>query len=184
MDKKMTDDYNLPEIAKSLASRLQKQRDKWITAFYQALHDFQPICEQYKLSMEAALPIVSAFQIVHVMSFIHTNEYIREQQIGDFITPLTESLYGHPTDDWMKYVKQYQTNKQKDLSEQVCRLSEDVAMAIMESHAGMLYGPGFAVMAMEFLYRNWGIVADHFGDTVKVEECAKAVKSIHTGSNK
>lgn len=176
----MTDNHNLPEIAKSLASRLQKQRNKWITAFYQALYNFQSVSKQYKLSMEAALPIVSAFQLVHVMSFIHTNEYIREQQLGDFIASLTESLYGHPTDDWMKYVKQYQANKQKDIPEQVCRLSEDVAMAIMGGHAGMLYGPGFAVMAMEFLYRNWGIVADHFGDTVKAEECAKAVNSIHT----
>ena len=47
----------------------------------------------------------------------------------------------------------------------------------------MLYGVGFAVMAMEFFYRNWGIVADHFGDTVKVEECEKAVKSIHPNKN-
>ena len=56
-------------------------------------------------------------------------------------------------------------------------------MAIIGSYAGMLYGVGFAVMAMEFLYKNWGIVADHFGDTVKVEECAKAVKSIHPNKN-
>ena len=103
----MTDGYNLSEIANSLASRLQKQRDKWITAFYQTLHDFEPIREQHKLSVEAALPIVSAFQIVHVMSFIYINKYIKEEQIGEFNTTLTESLYGPPTDDWMKYVKEY-----------------------------------------------------------------------------
>jgi hypothetical protein len=178
----MTDDYDLSEIAISLASRLQKQRDKWITAFYQTLHDFQPIRDQHKLSIEAALPIISAFQIVHVMSFIYINKYIKEEQIGDFIAILTESLYGQPTDDLMTYVKQYQSNK-KDFPEQACRFSEDVAMSIIGSYTGMLYGAGFAVMAMEFLYRNWGIVADHFGDAVKVEECAKAVKSIHTDKN-
>jgi hypothetical protein len=71
------------------------------------------------------------------MSFICINKYIKEEQIGEFNTTLTESLYDPPTDDWIKYVKQYQSNKPKEFSEQACRFSEDVAMAITGSYAGM-----------------------------------------------
>jgi hypothetical protein len=170
---------NLTELAATLASRLKKQRDKWVDAFYQAFHDFEPIRKHHKLNVKAALPIVSAFQVVHVISFIHMNKYLKEEYIGDFIAVLTELLYGLPTEEWMQYVKVYQFNKQKDFLDQLCCFCEDVSVAITGSHAGMLYGPGFIGMAKEFLYRNWGIVADHFGDKKMLEECAKVVKALH-----
>jgi hypothetical protein len=52
-------------------------------------------------------------------------------------------------------------------------------MAITGSYSGMIYGSAFVGMAKEFLYRNWGIVADHFGDSVTMEECIRSVETIH-----
>lgn len=83
-----------------------------------------------------------------------------------------------PNDDWLKYLTQYQSNKQMDFPEQLARFCEDVSMAITGSYSGMIYGPAFVGMAKEFLYRNWGIVADHFGDSVTMEECIKSVEAI------
>ena len=175
----MTDINELTELAVTLAHRLKKQTEKWVNAFHQELHNCQEIRKRHLFKVEAALPIVTAFQIVHVMSFIHAKKYIEEGRMGDFINVLTESLYGAPTDNWLKYVRQYQSNKQIDFSEQLCRFCEDVSMALTGSYAGMLYSPGFVGMAKEFLYRDWGIVADHFGDRVTMEECVKSVEAIY-----
>jgi len=169
----------LTELAVTLAYRLKKQTDKWVDVFYQDHHKYQQIREREEFNIETAFPIVTAFQIVHVMSFIHVRKYIGESQLAEFINILIESLYGPPDDDWLKYASQYQINKQKDFPEQLARFCEDVSMAITGSYSGMIYGPAFVGMSKEFLYRNWGIVADHFGDKVTMEECVKSLEDIH-----
>ena len=176
----MTDVNELTELAVTLAYRLKKQTDKWVETFYQEHYKCQQIREREEFNIEAALPIVTAFQIVHVMSFIHVKKYIEESRIGDFINVLIESLYDRPGYNCLKYVRQYQSNKQMDFPEQLGRFCEDVSMAITGSYTGMIYGPAFVGMAKEFLYRNWGIVADHFGDRVTMKECVKSVEAIHS----
>ena len=74
----MTDIDKLTELAVTLAYRLKKQTDKWSDAFHQVLRNCQEIREQHRFNVEASLPIITAFQIVHVMSFIHTKKYIEE----------------------------------------------------------------------------------------------------------
>lgn len=175
----MTDIKELTELAVSLAYRLKKQTDKWLGAFYQEHYKCQQIREREKFNIEAALPIVTAFQIVHVMSFIYVKKYIEEGRMGDFVNVLVESLCDQPADDWLKYIRQYESNKQMNFPEQLGHFCEDVSMAITGSYTGMIYGCAFVGMAKEFLYRNWGIVADHFGDRVTVEECVKSVEAIH-----
>jgi hypothetical protein len=69
-----------------------------------------------------------------------------------------------------------------EFPEQLARFCEDASMAITGSYSGMIYGPAFILMAKEFLYRNWGIAADHFGDNVTMEECIKSIEQIHQKS--
>jgi len=176
------DKDTLDELAITLASRIKKQRDKWVESFYQLLYDFNKTHKSHKFTVDAALPVVSAFQTVHVMSFIHSNKYIKQEQIGEFIDIFTESLYEGPRENLMQYLRQYQSNKEKDIPKQLSWFCEDVAMAIIGSHEGMLYGPGFVRMAMEFLYKNWGIAADHFGDASTLEECVRAVDEIRNNN--
>lgn len=175
----MSDINDLSDLAVTLASRLKKQTDKWVDAFYHEHYKAQQIQDHFNLSIKTVIPIVTAFQIVHIMSFIHVKKYIKESQMGYFINVLNRSLHDSSYDDYMKYIEVYQSNKRLDFTEQLGKFCEDVSMALTGSYAGMLYGPAFIGMAREFLYRSWGIAADHFGDRITMEEFINIVKVIH-----
>ena len=174
----MNNQSKIIELSNNLASHLQKQRDIFLSAFNKNLNSYEPIRNKYKLSIEKAIPITSAFQIVHVMSFIQLNKYLNEEFIGIFINNLIDSFFGNRTDNLMDYINQYTNLKKMKIAEQSCRFCEDVTMAILNSPSGMLYGPGFSSMGIIFLYKNWGIVAYIFGDIKKYEECKKSIKSL------
>jgi hypothetical protein len=89
-------------------------------------------------------------------------------------------LYGPPDDKWINFLQKYEENKQLDLSNQLLQFSEDVAVAMLGSAAGMAVGSPLAIMAKEFYIRNMGLVAEHFGDKETRDVCIKAIKDIHT----
>jgi hypothetical protein len=174
----MLDDEAI-ELAATLAADCQVQRDKFAIAFHRVLYSSQQIREDHKLHADAAFSVISAFQIIQVLSFILENNYISKEQIGNFGAALTIALQGPPSNEWKQHAEQYELNKQKPISEQLRWFCEDVAMAIVGSKAGMIYGLGFSSMAIDFLYRNFVIVADHFGDKATTQRYAEAVKAIH-----
>lgn len=92
----MTELKECIELVATLAYRLKKQTDKWVDAFYEEHNESQQIRKREVFNIETAVPIVTAFQIVHVMSFIHLKKYIEESQTSAFINVLIESLYGPP----------------------------------------------------------------------------------------
>jgi hypothetical protein len=87
----MNDTKELTELASSLAIRLKNQAEKWVDAFYQEHYKCQEIRDREKFNVEAVLPIVTAFQVVHVMSFLNSNKYIEENQMPTFINVIIES---------------------------------------------------------------------------------------------
>jgi hypothetical protein len=176
----MIDDETI-ELATTLAARCRKQRDKFAIACHRILYRSQQIREDHKLHADAAYSVISAFQVIQATSFIHENKYISKEQIGIFGAALIIALQGTPTKEWMQHAEQYELNNQKPILEQLRWFCEDVAMAIVGSKAGMIYSLAFASMAIDFFYRTWCIVADHFGDKATEEKYGEIVKAIHKG---
>lgn len=173
---------DIPESAHSLALRLINQRDKWISSVSQTLGNHVLTSEKPTINIINPSTVVGTFQLEHVMSFIAVNKYVKESQMGEFTINLTQSLIKEPYESWKETCSRYEVHKQKDFQEPLSYFCEDVAMAILGSYSGMLYGPAFLSMANDFLHRNWGITADHFGDEGMVVKCTKAVEAIQNSS--
>lgn len=171
------DAERIPESALLLATRLKRVRDSFLAFFCSALnrHKARP---GYTARPEAAVPVLSAFQLAHVGSFIHLHDYVPEEQIGAFLRRLLEQLYGPPDDKVLRFIGYYDSQKQAELADQSRRVCEDAAMAVLDSSAGMIYGPLFVLHVVEFVHRSWCMTADHFGDTPTARECLTAVTCI------
>ena len=169
------------EKARSLAHRLKKQTDKYLEACRHVLLSHKEIKKKgQSISIEAAVRCVTAFQIVHTSALMAGNYYLDEHSINELSGVIAEILYGNPDDKWMEFLQHYEDNKKQELSEQFVKFSEDVAVAMTGSAAGMVIGPSLAIMAKEFYIRNLGLVAEHFGDKKTTDVCIEAIKAIHT----
>lgn len=169
---------NMSHIACSLAARLQCLRDNWLGAFSQVLEQTKSTGVVDNLSIEAAYPFVSAFQLVHTMSLIYANKYISEDKIGVLTSSIVIKLYGTPDPRWEEIIAHYENNKSMEIVEQVRIFCEDVAAAILNSYfGGKLYGTGATIFTMDFFFRNMAIVADEFSDYTKAASFAKSAKN-------
>ena len=175
----MTAEPKNAEKARPLAHRLKKQTDKYLEACKHVLMGHEEMKGQ-SINTEAAVRCVTAFQIVHTSALMAGNYYLDEQSINEVSGVLAEILYGKPDDKWIKFLQHYEDKKKQELSEQFVKFSEDVAVAMTGSAAGMVIGPMLAVMAKEFYIRNLGLVAEHFGDKKTTDVCIEAIKAIHT----
>ena len=177
----MTAEPKNAEKARPLAHRLKKQTDKYLEACKHALMGHEELKEQ-SIDTKAAVRCVTAFQIVHTSALMAGNYYLDAQSINEVSGVIAETIYGKPDDKWIEFLQHYEDNKKQDLSEQFVKLSEDVAVAMTGSAAGLVIGPMLAVMAKEFYIRNLGLVAEHYGDKKTTDICIEAIKSIHTNS--
>lgn len=178
----MTDQNRVSETTRPLANSLRKQSDKWLESLKNVLSGQEKISKEHTISEKDGIPAVTAFQMVHVSSIMGGNKYMEESQINEFSGVLAETLYGIPDEKLVGFLREYEKNKELELSEQLVRFSEDVVVALTGSAAGMVYGTPLAIMAKEFYLRNVGLVAEHFGDTKTTDACIKAIQEIHSAS--
>ena len=176
----MTDQAMLSEKARPLARRLKNQTGKYLEACKIVLSGQEQLKKEPAMNTKAALAPVTAFQMVHVASLMASKQYMQPTQIDAVNGVFAETLYGPPDDKWINFLQKYEENKQLDLSNQLLQFSEDVAVAMLGSAAGMAVGSPLAIMAKEFYIRNMGLVAEHFGDKETRDVCIKAIKDIHT----
>ena len=121
------------ELAERLAFHLHNEGNNFIKGFTNPLEKHNSAQEEQGQSFASVITIVSSFQIVHVMSYIYQHKYLKEYPIHDFTNLLIRFLHGELTEDFMKYLKQYQDNKQKDILEQLKWFSEDVPETVRDA---------------------------------------------------
>ena len=161
----------------NLTNRLIKQRNMWLKSVSNYLSNNEIEEDNYKLNFKSALPIVTAFQIKHNVSFINMKKYVEEKKMEDFVAKFIDNMSAEfKSDEWVPYLSNYEDNNKKDLGEQLSIFCEDVSVAILKSNSGMLYGTAFVSMARDFLVRNQGIVADSFGDKETLKQSAEIIK--------
>lgn len=162
---------------KNLTNRLIKQRNMWLDSVINYLSNSQLDENIDNLDIKSAMPIVTAFQIVHNLSFINMQKYIEEKDMDIFVTKFIDSISAEfKADEWSPYLSNYEANKKKDIGDQLAIFCEDVSMAILGSYSGMLYGSAFVSLAQDFLIRNQAIIADTFGDQETLKKSADFIK--------
>jgi len=74
------------ETSSDLAARLNRQRSKWLAAVDSEWQDAQSVLPDAPVSARAGFAevLVSAFQAVHVSSFVNLKGYIDEARIPEF----------------------------------------------------------------------------------------------------
>jgi hypothetical protein len=175
----------LREPAMELAVRLNLQRSKWLIAVAAELQDARSVLpDALATDLAAAHMVASAFQAVHVCSFIAAKGYVESDDVSEFTAALCRSLAADGvTDEWKQSASRYTELKTKPHSEQLLALAEDVMVKVSGSDtAGAIVGPGFVPLANEFLIRSLGISADHFGDERTTSAMADAVTRLHDGA--
>ena len=177
------------ERADKLVDRLISQRNMFLEAFLKTIYSTCPthgieIPFHITRKKKDAAEIISAFQTVHVLSFIASKNYLDPKDVGEFTRYVASYLYEGDHDTCIKYTKRYTSLKTSETVEQLLRFCEDIINAILGRPSGILLGPGFIFTAKEFFYRNWGIAADTFGDSDVVNDVANIIKSIHSADGK
>ena len=179
----MTDQATLSEKARPLAQKLKNQTGKYLEACKVALTAQAQLENEQPIDTEAAVPAVTAFQMVHVSSLMASKHYMDMAQINEVNGVFAETLYGKPDEKWISFLKKYEENKRLELSKQLIQFSEDISVSILGSAAEMAVGSQLAIMANEFYIRNMGLVAEHFGDKETTDVCIKAIKEIHSNAD-
>lgn len=168
---------NKKDDIKNLTNRLIRQRNMWLESVSNYLSNSQIDENIDNLNIKSALPIVTAFQIVHNLSFINKKKYIEEKDMDDFVTKFIDNISTEfKSDEWVPYLSNYEANKKKDMGEQLAIFCEEVSVAMLDSYSGMLYGSAFVSLALDFLIRNQAIIADTFGDQKTLKHSAEFIK--------
>ncbi len=187
MDTKGYETERLQEIAYELAKKMAIQRAKWLDACVEGMTIMADAIEGGKLTDFArqhnADLIMKAFQLVHVLSFINMQEYLNASDIGFFTTTLCDYVCEDQIDECMPYINRYTAIKMEKrgerFKEQFLVFSEDIALAIAGSSAGMLLAPGIDATVFDFYTRNLAIAALAFQDKKTSDQLFTTIKQIH-----
>ncbi len=172
------------ELADQLIDRLIRQRNICLEAFIQRIDS--SVLElgvkfpfDFKPGKKEAIEIISAFQVVHVLSFVNMKSYVDYTLAADFTKYVCANLFEGDHEICIGYVNRYTELKKQDPSEQWTAFSEDVAVAIVGGPSGTVIGPSLSLIAKEFTYRLWGITADTFKDSDAVSEISNILSDMH-----
>jgi hypothetical protein len=178
----------LLSIASFLANDLEAERVKWFAACIELMKNLnesfdkeQSYVNKDRVDGEPNY-IIKAFQAVHVLSFIHMQQYV-----GDKIGDLTRHLHSCMFEvDWLQsqpHVGRYTDLKQRfrgsHFREQFLKFSEDLSLAISGGPMGMLLAPAIDATVVDFYYRNLLHAAKAFSDRETGDELAQSIRRLH-----
>jgi hypothetical protein len=129
--------------------------------------------------------IIKSFQVVHVLSFAHAQQYVGDK-IGDFTRSLCARVFEADWDQSQPHVHRYTELKERfqgdQFHEQFLKFSEDLSLAITGGPMGMLLAPAIDAIVVDFYYRNLLLVARVFDDQEMGAHLFRSIRQLHERS--
>ncbi len=160
-------------ISRQFVQKLSEQNEKFIREIISILRQKTPI-EDFDIN--SALTLAKSFQFVHVLSLIHSKNYIKNESTKEFTTTIYKNLFEKDSSEIRNLIQKYTDLKQEPLENQIKIFSEDLLNVLIGKNIGIVYGQIFFIPCIDFLYRNLGLTANIFEDKETTVEMAKLVK--------
>jgi hypothetical protein len=179
---------DLSSIATALAHDLEVERVKWFDACIELMktadQSLDPEHQHVKADQIDGNPnyIIKSFQVVHVLSFIHMQQYVGDR-IGDLTRQLCTCVFETDWEESQPHVQRYTEFKERfrgdQFHEQFLKFAEDFSLAITGGPMGMLLAPAIDATVVDFYYRNLLLAAKAFDDRETGESLLQSIRKLH-----
>lgn len=161
--------------SEQVVQKLSEQNGKFIREIISILKQKSSI-ENFDIN--TASDLAKSFQTVHVLSLIHSKNYLKNESMKEFTTTIYRNLFEKDSLEIRGLIQKYTDLKLKPLENQIKIFSEDLLNALLDKNTGIIYGQIFSIPCLDFLYRNLGLTANIFDDKETTIEMAKLAKKI------
>jgi len=180
---------NFSAHAVILAKELQAEREKFFSSCLQTMQranvqlGFKKIQMKHQSLAGEPSVIIKSFQAVHVAVFIEAQGYVIAPSTEYYIDECVSVVCTEDKQRCMPFFRRYM-EIQKPLSdergiEQFRVFSEDLALAIVGGHMGILLAPAIILNAIEFYWRSLLRVSKVFNDWDTAENLIQKIMKMN-----